>query len=287
MPYYFYALLGSAVSGLFVIVAKLTSKYSIKNPWLFNFLLTIVSLLFILPAAIYYDATFPNDWIAIIFSAIFATLFNIFYIFSNYELDVSTFMPLFNFRGIFAVLIGITFFGEKLTPYKLFFVGVIIIAGIFSSMDEKFKIKSFFRFSIATGILTTLFLAVNNAFTKMALVNNSIWTTSLWIAILNVVMLIPTIYLFKKDLKKLDIAHVLPVGLMGLFGTLGGFLANLAYKSNLTVSSLIMNMPFSMIYAFLFSIFAPKLLERHTLKIYMIRFASVIIMIWATMQLTQ
>jgi len=52
-------------------------------------------------------------------------------------------------------------------------------------------------------LLTTLFLAINNAFIKQALVNNSLWTTNLWVAILNFLMLIPTIRLFKKDLKKL------------------------------------------------------------------------------------
>jgi len=45
-------------------------------------------------------------------------------------------------------------------------------------------------------------------------------------------------------------------------------------------------MPFSMIFAFMFSIFAPNLLEKHTIKIYVIRFTSVAVMIWAAMQLT-
>ena len=113
-------------------------------------------------------------------------------------------------------MIGIGFFGEKLTTYRLLFVGVILIAGIFSSIDEKFNLKSFFKRTIAIGLLTTLFLAINNAFIKQALVNNSLWTTNLWVAILNFMMLIPTIQLFKKDLKKLDIPHILPVGAMGV-----------------------------------------------------------------------
>lgn len=286
MPFYIYALIGSAVSGLFVIVAKLTSKHSISNPWLFNFLLTTVSLLFTVPPALYYHGAFPNSWWPIILAAIFMTLFNISYIFSNYNLDVSVFMPLFNFRGIFAVLIGFAFFGEKLTFNKLIFVAVIILAGVFSSMDEKFNIKSFFKRSIAIGILTTFFLAVENAFIKQALVSDSLWTTNLWIAILNFVLLVPTIPLFKKELKTLDVEHVLPVGAMGLFGTITTFAANMAYKTNLGISSLIMNLPFSMIFAFMFSIFAPQLLEKHTPKIYAIRFVSTAVMIWAAMQLT-
>src|SRR3989339_232847 len=103
MPFYVFAWIGAAVSGLFVITAKLTSKHAIKNPWLFNFLLTTVTLLFTIPPAIYYHAVIPSSWTIVIVASIFSTLFTIFYIFSNYALDVSTFMPLFNFQVIFSV----------------------------------------------------------------------------------------------------------------------------------------------------------------------------------------
>ena len=224
---------------------------------------------------------------AIILAAIFTTLTTIFYIFSNYKLDVSVFIPLFNFRGVFAVLIGIGFFGEKLSTYHLLFVALIIIAGIFSSMDEKFSLKSFFNKTIAIGLLTALFLTLENVFVKVTLADNSLWTTNMWIAILNFFLLIPTIPLFKKELKNIDTSHVLPVAAMGIFSTISGFAANFAYKTNLGITALIMNIPVSMIFAFMFSIFAPKLLEKHTLKIYAIRFSSAAVMIWAAMQLTR
>lgn len=287
MPFYIYAWIGTIVSGLFVIVAKLTSKYSITNPWLFNFLLTTINLLFTLPPAIYNHAVMPTNWFPIILAAIFTTLTTIFYIFSNYKLDVSVFIPLFNFRGVFAVLIGIGFFGEKLSTYHLLFVALIIIAGIFSSMDEKFSLKSFFNKTIAIGLLTALFLTLENVFVKVTLADNSLWTTNMWIAILNFFLLIPTIPLFKKELKNIDTSHVLPVAAMGIFSTISGFAANFAYKTNLGITALIMNIPVSMIFAFMFSIFAPKLLEKHTLKIYAIRFSSAAVMIWAAMQLTR
>lgn len=286
MPFYIYAWIGAAVSGLFVVTAKLTSKHSISNPWLFNFLLTTVTLLFTIPPAIYYHATLPNGWILVILAAISATINTISYIFSNANLDVSVFMPLYNFRNIFTLLIGFLFFGDRFPAFKLFYVAVIIIAGVWTSLDEKLSLKSFFKIAIALGILTVFFSAVNSAFTKAVLMNNNLWTTNLWIAIINFVLLIPTIPLFKKDIKKLDVVHITPVVLMGLFFTVGTFAANKGYEGNYSITSLIMVMPFSMIFAFLFSIFAPKLLEKHTLKIYAIRFFSTAIMIWAAMQLT-
>ncbi|MFA6081765.1 MAG: DMT family transporter [Patescibacteria group bacterium] len=287
MPFYIYAWTGAVISGLFVITAKLTSKHSIKNPWLFNFLLAAVTLLFTAPPAIYYHAVLPNGWLLVILTGFFATLNTIFYIFSNANLDVSVFMPLYNFRNIFTLLIGFLFFGERFPAFKLFYIGLIIIAGVFTSLDEKFSLKSFFKITIAIGLLTVLFSAINSALTKAVLINNDLWTTNLWIAIINFVLLIPTIPLFKKDLKKLDAAHITPIALMGLFFTLSFFAANKGYEGNYSVTSLIMVMPFSMIFAFMFSIFAPKLLEKHTLKIYAIRFSSAAVMIWAAMQLTK
>ncbi len=287
MPFYIYAWIGAVASGLFVVVAKLTSKHAISNPWLFNFLLTTVTLLFTIPPAIYYHSILPNGWILVILAAIFATLNTIFYIFSNASLDVSVFMPLYNFRNIFTLLIGFLFFGDRFPTFKLFYVAVIIIAGVLTSLDEKLSLKSFFKITIALGILTVFFSAINGAFTKAVLMSNSLWTTNLWIAIINFVLLVPTIPLFKKDIKKLDVVHIVPVVLMGLFFTVGTFAANKGYEGSYSITSLIMVMPFSMIFAFLFSVFAPKLLEKHTLKIYMIRFISVAVMIWAAMQLTR
>jgi drug/metabolite transporter (DMT)-like permease len=195
-------------------------------------------------------------------------------------------MPLYNFRSIFAVIIGTIFFEEKFATNKLFFIGIIFVAGIFTSLDEKFSLKSFFKITIAIGIATVFFNTLNNAFTKTVMTTNTLWTTNLWIAVLEFIFLIPTIPLFKKEIKKVNFSHLFPVGLMGLFSTVSGFAANKAFQGNLGISSIIMNIPTSMIIAFLFSIFAPSLLEKHSLKIYAIRFIAVAIMIWAAMQLT-
>lgn len=287
MPFYVYAWIATIFGGLFVITAKLTSKHAISNPWLFNFLLSLAVLLFTLPPAIYYHAVIPNNWTMIIVAAIFLTLTNIFYIFSNKSLDVSVFMPLYNFKSIFAVLIGIIFFRENIATNKLFFVALIFIAGILTSLDEKFSLKSFFKVTIAVGLATVFFNTLLNAFTKTAMLSNSVWTATLWIAILNFIFVIPTIPLFKNEIKKLNFSHIIPVGLMGLFDAVGILASNKAYQGNLGISSLIMNVPFSMIIAFLFSVFAPKLLEKHSLKIYAIRFASTAVMVWSTIQLTK
>lgn len=287
MPYYLYAWIGAVASGLILITAKLTSKHSVKNPWLFNSLLVLVTLLFTIPPALVYKAGLPISWLPIILAAVFSTLFNIFLIFSTYALDVSTLTPLFNIRGIFAILIGRLFLNESFSQNQLIYIAIILIAGIFVSIDEKFSLRSFFKRSIGIAILAMLFLTVNNSFIKISLEKNSLWTNNLWISIINVLFLIPTIPLFRKELKKLNFGHILPIGAMGIFSTITEFSSNVAYGVNVGITSLIMNTPFSMILAFLFSIFAPKLLEKHSLKIYAIRFTATAIMIYSAIQLAK
>jgi len=247
----------------------------------------MVTLLFTIPPAIIYNAGLPSNWTPIILAAIFSTLFTIFWIFSIRSLDVSILTPLFNIRGVFAVLIGSLFLNESFNQNQLIYIVMILITGIFVSMDEKFSLQSFFNRTIGIAILSMLFLTLNNSFIKVSLAQNSLWTNNLWIAIINVLFLIPTIPLFRKELKKLNVSHILPIGVMGIFSTITEFTANVAYGVNVGVTSLILNTPFSMILAFLFSIFAPKLLEKHSLKIYAIRFIATTIMIYCTMQLTR
>lgn len=286
MPFYIFAWIGSIASGLFVITAKLTSKHSISNPWLFNLLLVAITFFYTLPIAIYYNAGLPNNWVPIVLASIFLTLFNIFWIFATYALDVTVMTPLFSFRGVFAVLIGLLFLGEKLNFNQWFFIFIILIAGIFTSIDEKFNLKSFFKLSVLIAIVAMLCLAIYNAFIKVSLQYNSLWTNNLWIAFLNTLIILFTFPLFKKDLKKINSQHILPIGIMGLFSTFIEFAANAAYKVNLGISSLIMNLPFSMVLAFIFSVVAPKLLEKHSLKVYAIRFGAALVMIVCAMQLT-
>ena len=287
MPFYVYAWIGALASGLIVITAKLTSKHSIANPWLFNFLLVTVTLLFTVPFAFLFHSFLPVNWVPIFLAAIFSTLFNIFWIFSTYALDVTVLVPLFNFRGAFAVIIGAMFLGEKFTSIQILYVAIIFLAGMFTSIDEKFSLRSFFNTLILLALVTMLFLTINNALIKISLQTNSLWANNLWIAIFNTIFLIPTLPRFYKDLKKINYSHVLPVGAMGVFSTITEFSANVAYKANLGISSLIMNTPFSMILALLFSIFAPKLLEKHTVKVYAIRFTASLVMIYCAMQLTR
>lgn len=287
MPFYVYAWIASFSAACIVITTKLTSKYSIRNPWLFTFLWTFIIMVFTVPSSLANHAGFPNDWASVIIASIFAMLWNVLYIKGMYLLDVSTLSPLFNFRTLFAVLLGVFFLHENLTPYQVFLFIVIISAGIFASLDEKMNIKSFFKPAILIGLSAMLVLALANTWIKIALVHNDVWTLNLWMSIITQVLVLPTIPLFIKEIKKIRVTHILSVGGMGLFQTITNWSSNIAYGVNVGITSLIMSVPLSMIAAFFLSLFLPELLEKHSLKVYAIRFTAAFIMIIAALQLSK
>lgn len=287
MTYIFFAWVASFSSALTIIISKLTSKHAIANPWLFNFLWSLIVVLFIIPLAIMNHATIPHYWVPIVLASITGALFYIFYILAIYRLDVSTISPLFNFRTVFAVFLGVLFLQEKFTTHQVVLSAIIIVAGIFATVDEKFHIHSFFNPSVGIGLTAMAFLSLNNASIKWAFTFNDVWTVNLWIGIISFIVVLPTLPLFYKDLLKIKTNQLWPVGLMGLFQTLTNFALTSALAVNVGITSIIMSIPFSMILAVLFSIFAPKLLEKHTIKIYIIRFTAAIIMIYGALQLSR
>jgi drug/metabolite transporter (DMT)-like permease len=281
-----YAWIACLSSACIVITTKLTGKYTIKNAWFFTFLWTFVIMLFTIPSSLANHAGMPHDWLPIIIAAFFAVGWNILYILAMYSLDISTLSPLFNFRIVFAILFSSLLLHEQLTTTQFIFFIIITISGLFATLDEKMSIKTFFKPAIFVGLSAMLVLALNNIMIKMALVHNDIWTANLWMSIITQVILLPTIPLFKKELTKIKLNQILPVGAMGLFQTITNYFSNIAYGVNVGITSMIMAVPLSMILAFILSFVAPKLLEKHTMKVYAVRFTAAAIMIFCALRLS-
>lgn len=115
MSFYVYAWIATVVWGLVVFISKLTSKYAVSNPWLFNFFWSLLVLLFTFPVATVNKVGFPQEWYFIVVGGLFGALWNIFFVLSTYKLDVSVLVPLFNFRAVFAVLFGALLVNESLS----------------------------------------------------------------------------------------------------------------------------------------------------------------------------
>lgn len=62
MPFYISAWIATISFGLVVVIVKAASKYSIPNPWLFNFLAQSIFVLFLIPTIILNKVLIPTDW---------------------------------------------------------------------------------------------------------------------------------------------------------------------------------------------------------------------------------
>lgn len=286
IPFYVFAWIASITFGVEAIIGKLTSKYSISNPWLFNFLWSLGILVFTIPFALWNGARVPTHWENLLIASIFSALAGILYILLLYKLDVSVLAPLFNFRTVFAVILSIFLLKEFLTTNQYILIAIVFISGMFLTIDENFTLRSFFRPVIALAMIEMVVLAIMAIFINKSVAENGYWGTTLGIAILGQLLLLFTVPLFKKDLGRISIKQIWPSTLMAATGVIGVLSSIKAYAANVSISTAIVSIPFSMIMAFLFSVFAPKLLEKHTLRVYAIRFVAVAIMIIAALKLS-
>ncbi len=176
---------------------------------------------------------------------------------------------------------------EVLTNVDWGLIAVIFIAGMFVSLDERLKIKNFLQWPIAVTMGSMLLLALMGIYLNKALANNGYWEVTLWTLILTSIFTLSTAPLFIKDIRRTFVRDYGGVAAMGLFGALGTIAANRAYTDNVSITSAIISVPFSMIFAFLLSRINPKLLEKHTLGIYVIRFTAAAVMIGAAISLSR
>ncbi len=286
MSFFAYAWIATIFFGLVAIIGKLTSKYAFSNVWLFNFVWNLFSLAITASLALINHVNLPTAWNNIIFASIFYSLFGIFYIIGLSRLDVSVFTPLFNFRTAIGALLGVAVLGEKLTFIQITLVGLIFLSGMFVSIDEKFTLRSFFQKNIAIAILSTVFYSFSNIFVNKSIGQNTYWGASLWIALITQIILLLTLPFFAKALRQVSYKSVGSTFVMSLALALGTLSANKAYAENISISSVITALPMSMIMAFVLSIFAPKLLEKHTFKVYIVRFTAAAVMIIAALKLS-
>ena len=285
MSVYFFAWVASIAYGLEGILAKITSRHSVKNPWLFIFLWQLFVLIGTAILAFYFGAGIPAHWLYIILASVAYTLAGVFFTLSLYKLDVSVIAPLANFRTPIAVLAGAIFLGEILTYNQYFIILLIFICGIFASLDENLNVKSFFNRGTGLAVLAMVFSLLLSLFIKKAVADTNFWDTSLWVALLGQIWLCTTIPFFKNEFKKLtgkQYGIIITTAFVGMFGTLS---ANAAFAINVSIATTIISLPVSMLIVFLSSFFFPELLEKHALKVYIVRFTAAAIMILAALKL--
>lgn len=286
MPFYVFAWVSTISFGFEAIFAKLTVCYNVKNPWLFNFVWSGFILLLSLPFAYFSGIGVPAEWTNIIIVSVLYALANITFTLMFYYFDVSVISPIYNMRIALTALFAIPLLGEILSTYQYILIGITFFAGILSNIDESFKMKSVLRPVFILALFAVSFNALWGIFVRRSIQTNGFWETTIYMMIIAQILFLLTIPFFRKDISKTGKKQIGSLLLLSIFGTVGTLTANRAFAGNATISSVILSIPFSMVLAFGFSVLAPKLLEKHTLRVYAIRFGAVAVMIWAGLKLS-
>lgn len=274
-----YAWIASISSGISPLVVKATSKSLIKNPWLFNLLWIAFGIPFVVFLALWQGGGIPTDWLSISLLAFSGALFYTLYTVSLYKIDVTTMGPLFSFRTVFAVMLGTIFLHEEVSLLGFGLIAVIILISPFAAYNENLKLKAFLHKYVLIAIVAMGFLALDGYYTNVSVAKNGYATTLLWQDILILLLLLPSLKFAEIGKEVFSIKKFYPFILLGF--THFGYLvtANLAYARNLALSTVIVSLPLSMIFAYLLSIVFPRFLENHSPKVYAIRFSAASIMV--------
>jgi len=286
MTFVLFAWIGLLAYSIVNIFEKLTSKYLIRNPWLFNFLQNFFAVVLISAIALPRGLQQVGDWKNLILAALFWALGNIFFFLALYSVDVSVLSPAFNIKTAFVLILGYFLLHETITPYQLILILVIMLGGIFLCYDEKLKFKSFLTKAMAFVLLDMVALAFESYFINLALKSTDYWTMNFWYQLFAFLFLLPTILFFRREISQIKARQVGMVVFTTLLATLGLLATNKAYQTNISISTVITTIPLSMILAMILSYFAPALLEKHTLKTYLIRFISAGIMFYCAIILS-
>jgi len=279
MSFIFFAWVASVVYGLEVIISKIVSRHLISNLWLFNFLWLFWILVFTLPVAIINGVTLPHSWWKVLAAGIFYALGSLLYIFSLYRLDVSVVAPLYSTRSLFSLILGVYFLKEPLSISQIVLILVTVASSVLVTYEESFNAKSFLNSTIFIAILGIFFNSLMSAFVKEGVAESGYWTVSLLMPFISQVFLLITLPKFAKDLRRVSLRSHLAIMFIAFFGFLGTLSANKAFAGSVSLTTVILSVPFSMVITFVLGSIWPNLLEKHTLKVYGVRFTAAAIMI--------
>lgn len=285
MSYVTLAWIATLVYGVETIIIKLSSKYAIKNPWLFNILWNMVFVIFMIPVYMAHPIEIPKVWTSLLIASGLSAICCVLFMISTYRIDVSVLSPLYNVKTGLVVFFAWLLLGETMTLFQSLLVSVIIIMGFIVSMDEKTTLKSFFRKDILVAMVFMVLLAIYVIYLKKTMQDIGFWNATVWTALLTLIFLIPTYPKFAKDIKTLTWKQMIPVLLVSATSATAYVISNKAYEAHVGITSVIMTFPMSMILAFILAVLWPTLMERHSMKIYALRFAATAVMFLCAIQL--
>ncbi|MBP9852606.1 MAG: EamA protein [Patescibacteria group bacterium] len=273
------AWIASISSGLEPLILKASSKTLIKSSWLFNVFWVGATYPLVVPLMLLWGAGMPHSWGVFVALGIFHALFFLLYSTALFKIDTSTMAPLFSFRTVFAVLLGVVVLHEQLSILSILLVCVIILASPLASFDEHLGLRAFKNKYIFVAIASMTALALTGYFVNKAYAENGFTTTVLWQDTFTLLFLAPSLFFVKWQDETWTKQKAVPFAALGVTGFIYVASSAIAYGKAYTISSVIVSLPLSMIFVWIASKKFSSWLESHPPYVYKIRFIGAAIMV--------
>ncbi|MFH0942811.1 MAG: DMT family transporter [Candidatus Beckwithbacteria bacterium] len=288
-PFIVFSLLAALSFALSNLTYKFTSKHKINNPWVLQLYSALTLLPFLLLIPIFFPVVIPQiGWQYIFLYALVFFIGEVFFIKAIYHLDVSSFSSLFQLQSGLIAVLAYFFLGERFPVQNYYLILIMLVGSVLVTLDEQFKLKSFFQLAVGFILLQQIFHALSNLFAGFGLKSMSSFAFIFWgdlTAILLTLLVIPLIIGFKNI--KTSFVKIKPLFFAGFFSTVGATSLFTAFQSNLTISSALslLTAPIALVLSVILSFWKPSLLEHHSLKVYVYRTIGMILILFATINI--
>jgi len=201
--------------------------------------------------------------------------------------DVSILGPFYNLRTPIIVIFGAIFFKDVLSSTQTLLMALMVIAGIVVGFDEHFSLKSLFRPAMIKAWTAIIMSAFFSLAVKNASIHNTFWDISFWSNLITLLVTVVSWPLFSKSIQTTDVRKYSGIAYSTIFSTAGLLTSFKALEGNIGISVAIITLPVSMILAIILSVIAPKLLEKHSWKVYTIRIIAATVMFGSALLLSR
>jgi uncharacterized membrane protein len=273
------AWLAAVTTGIEPLIVKISSKRLIKSPWLFNVLWMAFALPPIAVFAWWQHGGWPMQWMALTLSSLCAAVTFSLYTLALYKMDVTAMAPLYGIRMAFSVLLGTLLLGEHLSGFGIGLIVLIIAASPFATFNEQLRFRAFLQKHTLFALIAMLTIALDGYFLNRSVAQNGFATTVLWHDLLTLALLLPTLRFAHLERERFTREKITPFVALGLLAFVYAATSAYAYSRNLSINSIIVSLPFSMIFAWALSFRFPALLEKHPPRVYAVRFTGAAIMV--------
>lgn len=289
MPIYLlFSFLAAFLFSLQYLFEKLTAKYAIKTRTGLLFYVYFAFMPFALLVPLFVNITWPSQaWGPIWRSSFCYFVGNFLFFTAIFKTDVSVFAPILQLQTPFVAILAFLFLKERFSVTSYIWVGLMIMGAVSVAYEEKIRFQAFFHRAVLLIVGSTFFYALSDLYAGFALRDINPWNFIFWSTFVNMVWVLPFI-LFDAPSLRISFRQFCPMLLVSFFGAAGYTSLLKAYQYNLTLSNAfaLLASPIVLVITVLISRFKPKLLERHTAKVYFIRAIGVALILFGALQIS-